>query len=168
MFSLSSSPSLWPITTFEGYFLKTFKLSENVQQVVGNPELERGARTGSPCFRCSGVQLWSCTASVRAPWGAQVEKWPAHLGLPWWPGLRWGLQSLQASRRLSCTFSLQLQGAIMVASCVQMVVGFSGLIGFLMRFIGPLTIAPTISLVALPLFDSAGNNAGIHWGIATM
>ncbi|XP_006861297.1 PREDICTED: solute carrier family 23 member 2-like [Chrysochloris asiatica] len=62
----------------------------------------------------------------------------------------------------------ELQGAIMVASCVQMLVGFSGLIGFLMRFIGPLTIAPTISLVALPLFDSAGNDAGIHWGIASM
>ncbi|XP_022445125.1 solute carrier family 23 member 1-like [Delphinapterus leucas] len=62
----------------------------------------------------------------------------------------------------------ELQGAIMVASCVQMLVGFSGLIGFLMRFIGPLTIAPTISLVALPLFDSAGNDAGIHWGIAAM
>ncbi|GAB1290676.1 Solute carrier family 23 member 4 [Apodemus speciosus] len=59
-------------------------------------------------------------------------------------------------------------GAIMVASCVQMLVGFSGLIGFLMRFIGPLTIAPTISLVALPLFDSAGNDAGIHWGISAL
>ncbi|XP_036086767.1 solute carrier family 23 member 1 isoform X2 [Rousettus aegyptiacus] len=62
----------------------------------------------------------------------------------------------------------ELQGAIMVASCVQMLVGFSGVIGFLMRFIGPLTIAPTISLVALPLFDSAGSNAGSHWGIAAM
>lgn len=65
-------------------------------------------------------------------------------------------------------FLLQLQGAVMVASCVQMLVGFSGLIGFLMRFIGPLTIAPTISLVALPLFDSAGSDAGIHWGISAL
>lgn len=62
----------------------------------------------------------------------------------------------------------QLQGAVMVASCVQMLVGFSGLIGFLMRYIGPLTIAPTISLVALPLFESAGNDAGIHWGISAL
>lgn len=54
----------------------------------------------------------------------------------------------------------------MVASCVQMLVGFSGLIGFLMRFIGPLTITPTITLVALPLFDSAGDSAGVHWGVA--
>ena len=67
---------------------------------------------------------------------------------------------------MSLTLSLQLQGAVLVASCVQMLVGFSGLIGFLMRFIGPLTIAPTISLMALPLFDPAGDDAGIHWGIA--
>ncbi|XP_055979948.1 solute carrier family 23 member 1-like [Sorex fumeus] len=62
----------------------------------------------------------------------------------------------------------ELQGSIMVASCVQILVGFSGLIGFLLRFIGPLTIAPTISLVALPLFDSAGNDAGLHWGISAL
>ncbi|XP_005144406.1 solute carrier family 23 member 1-like [Melopsittacus undulatus] len=62
----------------------------------------------------------------------------------------------------------ELQGAIIVASCFQIFVGFSGLIGFLMRFIGPLTIAPTITLVALPLFDSAGDEAGQHWGIAFM
>lgn len=85
-----------------------------------------------------------------------------------WPGLR-VMVLLQALRCLGCTLlPLQLQGAIMVASCVQMLVGFSGVIGFLMRFIGPLTIAPTISLVALPLFDSAGSNAGSHWGIAAM
>lgn len=62
----------------------------------------------------------------------------------------------------------EVQGAIMVASCFQILVGFSGIIGFLMRFIGPLTIAPTITLVALPLFDSAGDKAGQHWGIAFM
>ncbi|XP_021139512.1 solute carrier family 23 member 1 isoform X2 [Columba livia] len=62
----------------------------------------------------------------------------------------------------------ELQGAIIVASCFQIFVGFSGLLGFLMRFIGPLTIAPTITLVALPLFDSAGDEAGQHWGIAFM
>uniref|UniRef100_A0A803Y2I7 Solute carrier family 23 member 1 n=1 Tax=Meleagris gallopavo TaxID=9103 RepID=A0A803Y2I7_MELGA len=62
----------------------------------------------------------------------------------------------------------EVQGAIIVTSCFQIFVGFSGLIGFLMRFIGPLTIAPTITLVALPLFDSAGDKAGQHWGIAFM
>ncbi|XP_075995668.1 xan_ur_permease domain-containing protein [Genypterus blacodes] len=61
-----------------------------------------------------------------------------------------------------------LQGSIMVGSLFQVFVGFSGLIGLFMRFIGPLTIAPTISLIGLSLFDSAGSNAGNHWGISSM
>ncbi|XP_070843718.1 solute carrier family 23 member 1-like [Chaetodon trifascialis] len=61
-----------------------------------------------------------------------------------------------------------LQGSIMVASLLQILVGFSGLIGFLMRFIGPLTIAPTVSLIGLSLYDSAGTKAGSHWGISAM
>ncbi|KAL4685280.1 hypothetical protein H8957_016711, partial [Semnopithecus entellus] len=68
----------------------------------------------------------------------------------------------------SLLLDLDYTGAVMVTSCVQMLVGFSGLIGFLVGFIGPLAIAPTISQVALPLFDSAGNNARIHWGISAM
>ncbi|XP_040920463.1 solute carrier family 23 member 1-like [Toxotes jaculatrix] len=61
-----------------------------------------------------------------------------------------------------------LQGSIMVASLLQILVGFSGLIGFLMRFIGPLTIAPTVSLIGLSLYDSAGAKIGSHWGISAM
>ncbi|KAM6168226.1 solute carrier family 23 member 1-like [Erethizon dorsatum] len=96
------------------------------------------------------------------------------LSLPAWKCPEWTLNASQVDTS-SPEFTeewqkrmRELQGAIMVASCVQMLVGFSGLIGFLMRFIGPLTIAPTISLVALPLFDSAGNDAGIHWGISSL
>ncbi|KAI5098065.1 hypothetical protein C0J45_11792, partial [Silurus meridionalis] len=61
-----------------------------------------------------------------------------------------------------------IQGSIMVGSLFQVLVGFSGLIGLFMRFIGPLTIAPTISLIGLSLFDSTGMNAGNHWGISAM
>ncbi|XP_004430789.1 PREDICTED: solute carrier family 23 member 1-like [Ceratotherium simum simum] len=98
----------------------------------------------------------------------------AMLSLPAWKCPEWTLSASQVNTS-SPEFTeewqkriRELQGAIMVASCVQILVGFSGLIGFLMRFIGPLTIAPTISLVALPLFHSAGNNAGSHWGIAAV
>ncbi|MGH0127995.1 UNVERIFIED_CONTAM: hypothetical protein FKN15_028575 [Acipenser sinensis] len=62
----------------------------------------------------------------------------------------------------------ELQGSVMVASCFQIFVGFSGLIGLFMRFIGPLTIAPTISLIGLSLFESSGNDAGKHWGISAL
>ncbi|XP_056873139.1 solute carrier family 23 member 1-like isoform X1 [Takifugu flavidus] len=61
-----------------------------------------------------------------------------------------------------------LQGSIMVASLLQIVVGFLGVIGFLMRFIGPLTIAPTITLIGLSLFESSAAKAGTHWGISAM
>ncbi|XP_029985119.1 solute carrier family 23 member 1-like [Sphaeramia orbicularis] len=61
-----------------------------------------------------------------------------------------------------------LQGSIMVSSVLQVLVGFSGLIGFLMRFIGPLTIAPTVSLIGLSLYDTAGVKAGSHWGISAL
>ncbi|KAK9531800.1 hypothetical protein VZT92_011205 [Zoarces viviparus] len=61
-----------------------------------------------------------------------------------------------------------LQGSIMVASLLQILIGFSGLIGFLMLFVGPLTIAPTVSLIGLSLYDSVGAKVGSHWGISAM
>ena len=49
----------------------------------------------------------------------------------------------------------------MVSSLFQMLVGLTGIVGFLLRFIGPLTIAPTITLVGLALFNVAAEHAGI-------
>ncbi|XP_071811644.1 solute carrier family 23 member 1-like isoform X2 [Apostichopus japonicus] len=59
-----------------------------------------------------------------------------------------------------------LQGAILVACLVEIIVGFTGLIGFLLRFIGPLTIAPTLCLIGLSLFGTAGRFAGGNWILA--
>ncbi|XP_057294063.1 solute carrier family 23 member 2-like isoform X1 [Hydractinia symbiolongicarpus] len=62
----------------------------------------------------------------------------------------------------------EIQGAIIIASTLQVIIGFTGLIGYLMRFIGPLTIATTISLVGLSLFRMTGEFAGKHWGLASV
>lgn len=48
----------------------------------------------------------------------------------------------------------------MVAALFQILIGFSGLVGFLLRFIGPLTIAPTVTLVGLALFQAAAGFSG--------
>lgn len=48
----------------------------------------------------------------------------------------------------------------MVSSIIQIVIGFSGIIGFFLRFIGPITIAPTIALIGLSLVDVCLENAG--------
>ena len=49
----------------------------------------------------------------------------------------------------------------MVSSLFQILIGFTGLVGFFLRFIGPLTIAPTITLVGVALFKVAATNAGL-------
>ena len=48
----------------------------------------------------------------------------------------------------------------MVAALFQIIIGFTGLIGFLLRFVGPLTIAPTITLVGLSLFQASADYSG--------
>ena len=62
----------------------------------------------------------------------------------------------------------QLQGSIIIASVFEVIIGFTGVIGLLMRFIGPLTIVPTISLTGLSLFGVASFWASKHWGIAVL
>ncbi|XP_065147853.1 solute carrier family 23 member 2 [Paramisgurnus dabryanus] len=62
----------------------------------------------------------------------------------------------------------EIQGAILVASMLQLVLGMSGLVGMVLRFIGPLAIAPTITLIGLSLFIQAGQKSGAHWGIAAL
>ena len=56
----------------------------------------------------------------------------------------------------------------MVASLAQVVIGYSGLIGAVLRFIGPLAITPTIALIGLALFQPAADFASKQWYIALM
>ncbi|XP_045105222.1 solute carrier family 23 member 2-like isoform X2 [Portunus trituberculatus] len=59
-----------------------------------------------------------------------------------------------------------IQGSIAVSSVFQIFLGFTGLIGVLLRWITPLTILPTIMLVGLSMFDIAAMQAAHHWGIS--
>ncbi|CAB1322786.1 unnamed protein product, partial [Coregonus sp. 'balchen'] len=61
-----------------------------------------------------------------------------------------------------------IQGAILVSSLLQLVLGLSGLVGLVLKFIGPLAIAPTINLIGISLFIEAGKKSGAHWGIAAL
>ncbi|XP_058500313.1 solute carrier family 23 member 2 [Solea solea] len=62
----------------------------------------------------------------------------------------------------------EIQGAILMSSLIQLVLGFSGLVGLVLKYIGPLAIAPTINLIGLSLFIEAGKKSGGHWGIAAL
>ncbi|XP_070579678.1 solute carrier family 23 member 2-like [Ptychodera flava] len=62
----------------------------------------------------------------------------------------------------------EIQGATLVAACFQILLGLSGVIGFVMRYVGPLTVAPTLSLLGLALGEIALANTKMHWGIASL
>lgn len=68
----------------------------------------------------------------------------------------------------SVLYDLQIQGAILVSSLLQLVLGLSGLVGLVLKYIGPLAIAPTINLIGLSLFIEAGKKSGGHWGISAL
>ncbi|CAB1313579.1 unnamed protein product [Coregonus sp. 'balchen'] len=126
----------------------------------------------STIFFVSGVcTLLQVTFGIRLPivqggTFALLAPSMAMLSMPEWTCPAW-TQNASLVNTTSPEY-IELQGSIMVGSLFQVLVGFSGLIGFFMRFIGPLTIAPTISLIGLSLYDSAGMSAGNHWGISTM
>ncbi|XP_072029177.1 solute carrier family 23 member 1-like [Amphiura filiformis] len=63
---------------------------------------------------------------------------------------------------------LELQGSIMVSSCFQVFIGATGILGLMLNYIGPLSIAPTITLVSLSLFGPAADFAGQHWGMSVL
>uniref|UniRef100_A0A672TC64 Solute carrier family 23 member 2 n=1 Tax=Sinocyclocheilus grahami TaxID=75366 RepID=A0A672TC64_SINGR len=62
----------------------------------------------------------------------------------------------------------EIQGAIIVSSLIEVIIGALGLPGVLLKYIGPLTITPTVTLIGLSGFQAAGERAGKHWGIAML
>ncbi len=56
-----------------------------------------------------------------------------------------------------------IQGAVIVGAFAEMLVGYSGLVGKLLRFVGPITIAPTIALIGLSLYGFGAPKAGEDW-----
>ncbi|KAK8384920.1 hypothetical protein O3P69_014468 [Scylla paramamosain] len=60
----------------------------------------------------------------------------------------------------------ELQGAIVVSSVFQVLLGLSGAVGVLMRFVTPLTVVPTVTTLGLSLFSVATAQASSHWGIS--
>lgn len=117
---------------------------------------------------CFGYQLvsWSVSRSVGQSFGLPVSQQDRH-------SITQSVNNTSSVLSVLCCilfpnlalcFCLllphQIQGAIMVSSLFQIFIGFTGLVGFLLRFIGPLTIAPTVTLVGVALFRVAADNAG--------
>ncbi|KAG1661776.1 Solute carrier family 23 member 1 [Nymphon striatum] len=61
-----------------------------------------------------------------------------------------------------------VQGALIVSSLVQVFIGIFGISGFLVKFITPLTIVPTITLIGLSLFKVSTEISSLNWGISEL
>ena len=56
-----------------------------------------------------------------------------------------------------------IAGAIMVGAVVEVVVGFTGVMGWLRRMLSPVVVGPVIMLIGLALFQHGAPKAGTDW-----
>lgn len=61
-----------------------------------------------------------------------------------------------------------LMGSLMAAGAIHFLIGATGLVGFLLRFVGPITIVPTILLIGLYMTRTAVKFIQVHWGIGIL
>ncbi|ESO98413.1 hypothetical protein LOTGIDRAFT_114480 [Lottia gigantea] len=107
----------------------------------------------STLFMCGVCSVLQTTLGVRLP----VYQGPsASFIVP--------LLALRRDIRWSCTDNtnngvwtepmnqhLNLSGSLMIASLIEIIIGGTGLVAPLLKYIGPITVAPTISLIGLSL-----------------
>uniref|UniRef100_A0A8C3BUJ6 Solute carrier family 23 member 1 n=1 Tax=Cairina moschata TaxID=8855 RepID=A0A8C3BUJ6_CAIMO len=164
------------LTCFSGTIAVPFLLAESL--CVGKDQLTVSYLIGT-IFTCVGITtLIQTTVGIRLPLFQAsalaflvpaksilaLEKWrcppeeqiygnwtlPLNTSHIWQPRMR------------------EIQGAIVVSSLVEVVIGLLGLPGALLSYIGPLTVTPTVALIGLSVFQAAGERAGSHWGIAAL
>jgi nucleobase transporter 1/2 len=60
----------------------------------------------------------------------------------------------------------EIQGAIILSSIFQVFVGFFGIVGMIVRFITPITVAAAILTLGISLFKVGGEFAASNWAIS--
>ncbi|XP_025096395.1 solute carrier family 23 member 2-like [Pomacea canaliculata] len=132
--------------------------------------LVRAHLMGITFFMCGLATLMQTVLGIRLP----IIQGGSHTFIP--PVIammaleRWQCPTDPAeySEHLWKTRMREIQGNLMLASLVQVLLGCTGLMGLLLRFIGPLTIAPTIALIGLSLTNVFVFFAKVQWGIASL
>ena len=62
----------------------------------------------------------------------------------------------------------QTMGCLALAGFIHMLTGMFGLVGFVMKFVGPITVIPTVLLIGLNAFKVTTKFCQVHWGIAAV
>ncbi len=61
-----------------------------------------------------------------------------------------------------------IAGAIIAGAVIEIVIGFSGLMGLVRRLLSPVVIGPVIMLIGLALFQHGAPKAGTDWGVSAL
>ena len=59
-------------------------------------------------------------------------------------------------------------GCLTLAGVIHMLTGMFGLVGFVMKYVGSITVIPTVLLIGLKAFNVTTKFCQVHWGIAAM
>ncbi len=61
-----------------------------------------------------------------------------------------------------------IAGAVLVGAVVEIVVGFSGMMGWIRRLLSPVVVGPVIMLIGLALYKAGAPVAAAHWPISIL
>ncbi|ESO93987.1 hypothetical protein LOTGIDRAFT_153464 [Lottia gigantea] len=61
-----------------------------------------------------------------------------------------------------------LSGSLIAAGILHFLIGLTGLVGTITRYLGPITIAPAMTLVAMSFYTIAVSFSEKHWGVAAV
>ena len=64
--------------------------------------------------------------------------------------------------------STQISGTIMVAAAFQILIGATGMMEGILRYVGPITVTPIITLIGIALFQTAADMCASQWGISLL
>jgi len=156
VYPIGSKPK-WPLAVLLGIqqYLTMFGATVLIPFIVGGAMKlppEQLALMISTIFFASGI----CTLIQQSPLGNRL---PVIQGGTFsFLGPTFAIIGMVAAKKLTGTdpmWQIQIQevaGAIMIASVVEIVLGYTGVMGYLKRAISPIVIGPTIAMIGLALF----------------
>ncbi|XP_069139817.1 solute carrier family 23 member 1-like [Argopecten irradians] len=74
----------------------------------------------------------------------------------------------QSKKDLILTYFNEIQGCLMIVGAIHFLVGATGLVGVLLRFVGPITIVPSILLLGIYVAEPVMAFVVPHWGMSLL
>ncbi|XP_033745718.1 solute carrier family 23 member 1-like [Pecten maximus] len=79
-----------------------------------------------------------------------------------------GTDILQSHKGVDFQKLRGMMGSLMIIGCIHSMIGLTGFVGILLRFIGPITVVPTLLLVGLWVAKMTAKLISVQWGVGAM